>query len=326
MNIKEETKVRVGKYNIYSAIIRIPIFIAFIIPVVFCFFGNYVKNTKTFFVYALICAMLGIVWCNLDRRIYHFLGQKYLSRALDYDLNADLFKEIVKQTKMTGPMSLCQLTCEYITYNYSNCVSMCHQKLRDSKADKKHKHVYFAYLAHVYFDIGDIENLREICKRFQLELVAESAKTANKIRSQTPSIMFYERFVQRAYSDCYDYISYISQFQFAKTKYQQVRLRFREARIALDKGENETAAKIFQSILQEAPNLNLAELARHGLESIEKGIPYKDTFEKLEPNENYKIIQPTKRQKTWAILQGYGYWILVLVSLLCSLVNILYIL
>ena len=87
------------------------------------------------------------------------INRKVILSVLMDDLDAPLFRKIVKKGKFAG----LQLWSEYYCGNFGNVVELCRKKLADPKAAKKGRYMYLQRLASVYYVTGDDENLRAIC-------------------------------------------------------------------------------------------------------------------------------------------------------------------
>ena len=164
------------------------------------------------------------------------------------------------------------------------------------------------FLANVYFDIGDNETLVDICQKFNSELTKESKRKTRTIKKQFPRIEFYQNFVNENYDACYSFICKPQTLPI-----NQIKNIFFKARIALSKNEKKDAEKYFKEVIQKAPNLNYADLSKHGLESIEKDVSYKDTFDKIDISDEFIIPTPPKSQRIGRIVRFTGIIIVAMV-------------
>ena len=281
---QEIAKLNLRKYKISKIIISILGLLAYVLCAVF--------GDGKLIISALVLSVLFI------RCAPWFFYRKYISNPLSNELNAPLYYEIVRQGKIYDPSAIWQLQAEYFIGNHNHAVHICNQKLNDPKISKKYKYHYLMLLANVYFDIGDNETLVDVCKRFDSELTKESKRKIKTIKKQFPRIEFYQNFLNKNYDACYSYI-----YKPQTLPINQIKNIFLKARIALSKNEKEDAEKYFQEVIQKAPNLNYADLSKHGLESIEKDVSYKDTFDKIDISEEFIIPTPPKSQRIGRIIR-----------------------
>ena len=281
---QEIAKLNLRKYKISKIIISILGLLAYVLCAVW--------GDGKLIISALVLSVLFI------RYAPWFFYRKYISNPLSNELNAPLYYEIVRQGKIYVTSAIWQLQAEYFVGNHNNAIRICNQKLNDPKISKKYKYHYLMFLANVYFDIGDNETLVDICQKFNSELTKESKRKTRTIKKQFPRIEFYQNFVNENYDACYSFICKPQTLPI-----NQIKNIFFKARIALSKNEKEDAEKYFKEVIQKAPNLNYADLSKHGLESIEKDVSYKDTFDKIDISDEFIIPTPPKSQRIGRIVR-----------------------
>ncbi len=230
---------------------------------------------------ALLCYMAICLVGFFAKRI--IIRKVLLSVLLD-DLNAPLFRQIVRKGKFVG----LQLLSEYYCGNFGNVVEICRRKLVDPKAAKKGRYVYFQRLAAVYYVTGDNESLRAVCQEVE-----------EYLRTEKPSV----KRKQAAYIKTFDsYNAYLAgdwetfekfEERQVKTKLDRIAWANSHARLALAKGEVERAKELFEEARQ-ASNLCYAACADEGLRAIEEGTPYGEGFAPLSVTDDFYVMYPTK--------------------------------
>lgn len=278
----EQAKAKLRKYRIFKLLVSL---IALTVYIVVAFSGNGIAIILT-----LLFAMALIRFAPM------VLFRKYITGTLIDQLDAPLYQEIVKEGKIYVPSALWQLQGEYFSGNYQNVISICNQQLEVEKLAKKYKYYYLVYLATTYFDLGDQEKLKDTCETFNQNLTNE--KNKERILRRIPRMVFFNHYIRGNFDACSDYL-YKPQAQ----KINQVYRTYCQARIALLKEDIDEAKKLFESVLQTAPKLNYAILAAHGIEAIEKGIPYQDTFESIIVATDFLIPEVSKKNKILKIIR-----------------------
>ena len=294
MKLSRARSIAIKYYALLFAVLFLSVYLFYVLPtIIFDIFSDY-------FILALPYLILLV-----------FLWSKYISTLpskmvtlpiLCNDLDAPLFYEIANRTNPR-----LHLMAEYHIGNYQEVISFCNQALSNHKTPRKNRYVLWYYLAIIYFDIGDDEKLKKICDEIQRNLKFE--KKPDKIIARYPRINFFIGYLDQNYDDCLDRTRKTS-----KDKLSEISQTYRTARIALAKGEKDEARRLFEDVINKAPKLNLAILASHGIEAIDKGINYRDTFESLNLNPDYIPSAPKKNQKVIYILTYLCVCIVVFVA------------
>ena len=230
---------------------------------------------------ALFCCM---VICAVGFFVKRIIVRKVLLSVLLDDLDAPLFRKIVKKGKLVG----LQMLSEYYCGNFGNVVEFCRKKLADPKAAKKGRYAYLGRLAVVYFVTGDDENLREICEETGRLWEREKPSVKRKQAPHHSVFDFYNAYLAGDWEICEG----MNQAA-GKTKLEQIAQLSSRARIALAKGEVELAKELFEEA-RKAPNLCYAAFAEEGLRAIEEGRPYGEGFEPLSVTDDFYVMYPTK--------------------------------
>ena len=151
----------------------------------------------------------------------------------------------------------------YYSGNYQMAVNMCTNVIK-GKRSLKYKYDYFLILSRVYFDIGDNEKLKTVCEKFR-NYEKDSAK---KIKDNT--IKLFESYLKEDFDECKKILEDLFNKQTSKTsniiKMSQV---FYTAAIKYYSGDKDTAKKLFEKVICEAPKLNYAKLSEKYIIAID---------------------------------------------------------
>ena len=213
--------------------------------------------------------------------------RKVILSVLMDDLNAPLFRKIVKKGKFAG----LQLWSEYYGGNFGNVVELCRKKLADPKAAKKGRYMYLGRLAAVYYAMGDIESLQTVCQEVEKYLKTEKPSVKSKQAAYIKPFDFYNAYLAGAWEPG-------EKLEERQTKSNLDRMAWvnSHARLALAKGDVDRAKELFEEARQ-APNLCYAACAEEGLRAIEEGTPYGEGLEPLATTEDFYVIYPAKAIK-----------------------------
>ena len=210
--------------------------------------------------------------------------RKVILSVLMDDLNAPLFRKIVKKGKFAG----LQLWSEYYCGNFGNVVELCRKKLADPKAAKKGRYMYLGRLAAVYYAMGDSESLQAVCQEVEKYLKTEKPSVKSKQAAYIKPFDFYNAYLAGDWETC-------EKLEERQTKSNLDRMAWvnSHARLALAKGDVDRAKELFEEARQ-APNLCYAACADEGLRAIEEGTPYGEGLEPLATTEDFYVIYPAK--------------------------------
>lgn len=237
-------------------------------------------NVESNTVMMLCCIVIGLVGVFATRIIF----RKVILSVLMDDLNAPLFRKIVKKGKFAG----LQLWSEYYCGNFGNVVELCRKKLADPKAAKKGRYMYLQRLASVYYVTGDDENLRAICQEVEACLATEKPSIKRKQAAYINLFQVYNAYLAGDWETC----EKLEERQ-AKSNLDRMAGVNSQARIALAKGDFDRAKELFEEARQ-APNLCYAACADEGLRAIEEGTPYGEGLEPLATTEDFYVMYPAK--------------------------------
>ena len=237
-------------------------------------------NVESNTVMMLCYIVIGLVGFFATRIII----RKVILSVLMDDLDAPLFRKIVKKGKFAGV----QLWSEYYCGNFGNVVELCRKKLADPKAAKKGRYMYLQRLASVYYVTGDDENLRAICQEVEACLATEKPSIKRKQAAYINLFQVYNAYLAGDWETC----EKLEERQ-AKSNLDRMAGVNSQARIALAKGDVDRAKELFEEARQ-APNLCYAACADEGLRAIEEGTPYGEGLEPLATTEDFCVMYPAK--------------------------------
>jgi hypothetical protein len=237
-------------------------------------------NVESNTVMMLCCIVIALVGFFATRIII----RKVILSVLMDDLNAPLFRKIVKKGKFAG----LQLWSEYYCGNFGNVVELCRKKLADPKAAKKGRYMYLGRLAAVYYAMGDSESLQAVCQEVEEYLKTEKPSVKGKQAAYIKLFDFYNAYLAGDWETC-------EKLEERQTKSNLDRMAGvnSQARLALAKGDVDRAKELFEEARQ-APNLCYAACAEEGLRAIEEGTPYGEGLEPLATTEDFSVIYPAK--------------------------------
>ena len=228
--------------------------------------------------------------------IIEMLFKKYITSPLHRELNAPLYREIIMQGRIFTTDASWQISAEYYVGNYEDCILICEKKLKDNR-QAKFKYTYLTYLAVCHFDRGDDEALAEVCARFRREISGESPKVIKRLSHTVSAFELYESYLAGELDACLAKVR-----DSVEPPIKAVSRDLITARISLLRGEKESARALFESVIDRAPDTNYAILAKHGLEAIESGVEYKDTFDALDLSREPTVYAPSKSEKALVIV------------------------
>lgn len=224
----------------------------------------------------IIIGMAVYFW--LSSWIQRKLHQSMIANVLHVKMDAPLFYQLMYQGKYFGEAGLQQILAHYFVGNYENVLAACKQKLSEPRWFRKYKYRYLNYMANCYFDMGDDDQLREVCdliRRYQRD---EKKNIAFRV------VDFYEAYLNRDFDGCWRYL----EGDGATELYSTIRA-FYAARVMLLQGDTEKAIKEFDRIAVSAPNIQIGVLCRRAVCSLQEGKTYAADFEKLTGEVDFRL-------------------------------------
>lgn len=181
---------------------------------------------------------------------------KCILSILNKKLDADTYLATVYQGNFDTPAALWQLYGEYFCGHYQNVISICKLKLNDPKTANRYKYHYLTYLANVYFDIGDDENLRSVCEQYEIALAKEKPSKQANCRTRFPRMTFYNLYLKQNIDACITWVNTPTPIIL-----NQYHRKLCKARLSLMQGNAEEANEYYEVLAKEAAHLNYGKLA-----------------------------------------------------------------
>lgn len=189
-----------------------------------------------------------------------YIFNKCILSVLNKKLDADTYLATVYYGNFDTPAAIWQLYGEYFCGNYQNVISICKIKLNDPKVANRYKYYYLTYLANVYFDIEDNENLRKVCEQYEAALAKEKSSKQAKCRKRFPRMTFYSLYLKQNMDACIALLN--TPTPVILNRYYR---SFCKARLALLQENEEEAKRYFEALAKEASQLNYGKLAANQL-------------------------------------------------------------
>ncbi|MBR2371007.1 MAG: hypothetical protein IKA82_03185 [Clostridia bacterium] len=224
-----------------------------------------------------------------------------------------MYLATVYQGKFDTSAALWQLYGEYFCGHYQNVISICKMKLDDPKMATRYKYHYLTYLANVYFELGDNENLRKICEQFEAAISKEKTNKQAKLRSFFSRIEFFDHYLNRNIDACMNWLDTPVNMPVSAIMLTQYHRNFCKARLALVQGNVEQADKYYEVLSKEASQLNYGKLAKKYLEEKKEQAP-DDSLQTLNISDETSTVtlcHPSSR-KRWI---RFGIYFLVVILL-----------
>lgn len=276
---------------------------------------RYVKRYKIWCTIFAFCIVLGYCLVVLQGNIFATLAalvvfllmiligspilfNKCILSILNKKLDADTYLATVYQGKFDTPAALWQLYGEYFCGHYQNVINICKLKLNDPKTANRYKYHYLTYLANVYFDIGDDENLRSVCEQYEIALVKEKTSKQANCRTRFPRMTFYDLYLKQNIGACIAWVNTPT-----PVILNQYHRKLCKARLALMQGNEEEANEYYEALAKEATHLNYGKLAIRQL-AEQKNQEIDDSLQALNiSDESTEVtLYPANRRKFKKIL------------------------
>lgn len=213
----------------------------------------------------LITLPLGMLFYIAARAvIVNIIFNNYINPILTKELDPVKFQKIIDELRFSTGAAFEKILAAYHGSDYYTALNICVLKLRESKFSK-YKYYYLMYLARIYFELADNKNLKEIYDRFESETATD--KKGEAIRTKHTFMRFIKHYLEGEYSSCVEmYESIISKNNFA-TKSAEIQTKFSYAVACYYAGKVDEANEMFEYIINSAPKMNFAMVARKYLNS-----------------------------------------------------------
>lgn len=276
--ITQKAKKLIKKYRVCVILIFLLTIILYVLTTFFI---------KNFFLFPVtILLLFTTLFCC------YICFNKYIKGSLHNDLDGHLYREIIKQGKFFDSGALWQISGEYFSGNYENVIELCNRNLSNPKTAKKYSINYYLFLLNVYFDTGNDEKLSETLKIFDKCLLSIKKSKKKRLAYDLARVDYYRNYLIHDYDSCKKYVDADK-----TTNLEHLRSAFFKARILLCQKESEKAKVLFQYITETTDSLNYTKLSKNGLDSINKKISYKDTFDEIIPNKEVIIYKQSKAKR-----------------------------
>lgn len=210
---------------------------------------------------SLITKIIGFVFALLISGIIFVIGgpvvfNKCIVSIVSKDLDPDTYLSAIRIGNFDTVDATWQILGEYYCGNYNNVVSICKTKLEDPNMLKRYKYTYLTYLANVYFEVGDDENLRKVCEQFETYLSKEIEQKQPKFRKQFPRMTFYDLYLKNDIDACFKWLSAPTPL-----KLNQAHRSYSKAKLLYMQGKKDEARSYCEKLAQELPQTNYGKLS-----------------------------------------------------------------
>lgn len=250
-------------------------------------------------------ALFELAWLFVMRFLRARATQRYLYSPWWNELNVPLFAEITRQIgRKNDPYALWRITAAYAEGRYAEVVSLCSALLNYPRAAKKMRFSYLMYLEMAYFELGDDHKLGQVYTVMERYLKGHPREA--KLRAGMPLHSFFTAYLKRDIPACEAYFSSPS-----LNRMTSVRRLLLMARVALVKGETDTARGLLEQVLDQAPDTGFHLCARATLDTLDRGEGFESAFSEVLPNSSTPSIgdrtvlrKHQTRTKAWNIVTG----------------------
>lgn len=227
-----------------------------------------------------------LVFCAVERIVIRKIANHYIHSILFQDLDAEKYKEVLTGSKFFFPPAFCRLMGAYCSGDYQTTVDICEKWLR-GKLKPRNAFFCLSLLACVYFETRNFEELKTICDRYQAVLSQLNGKNLK----DTPLMYFMQLYSNGDYDACKKLIEEGRRNERAWIL-QIIRDRLYYAVVVYELGQTEEARSYFAEIMERAPKLNYASLAKRYIDAIDSSDKSALAYPKLIPNPNYVLYTP----------------------------------
>ena len=200
----------------------------------------------------------------LSRYVGVFLFRKIIFSVLTNRLDTETFLAISSRPFRFPPEGIWRLSAEYYSGNYNYVVSVCNGVLADPKTKNALRYKCLTLLANIFFDIGDDDNLRSVCKQFNDTLATEKQRKQQIITTRFSRTSVFEDYLDQNFDKIASTIEQPSHLPLMK--HQRT---FFLARTALLKQNKEEALSHFRALSTQVPQLNYGILASQIIDELQ---------------------------------------------------------
>ena len=235
-----------------------------------------------------VCFFFAIVFISST-----VIKSKYINPILNNELNPQKYYTVICGTHNATKNAIDELMVAYFMHDYNAVINICNLKLEDKKT-RNYKYLFIQYLARTYFDLGDYENLKATCERFESELSKiKNLKSAKRIKNAFGNpIKYYENYLSADFKACKEqYKRLIDDGIILNNKLQKIAAYYLYAIACYKLGELEEAKTHFTIIVNEAPLLCYCETAKNYINAIDNNQEFDLEKRSIEIDPNYEIPQ-----------------------------------
>ena len=262
------------------------------------------------FAYLILVLAYILVLRFLSNRIW----RKYISGILMDDIDAPLYRDVIIASKVGEKNPLLTMESEFFVGNVTAAMQVGNAILKNEKLAKKYAPLTLLLMAEYNFMIGDDEAIALACKRFrELKL----PKFKSKRMKRTCDII--EKYEQYLAGD-FEAILRPSGKKRKDALYHLVHSYF-EARVALCRGEKDSARAAFAGLAVAAETNVIGMMSKSAIEAIDGERDFAQSALLLpnEPIDADSLMQSFEEKHKKAKKRGKVWWIIFAVILLLSL-------
>lgn len=212
-----------------------------------------------------------------------------LNKILTDELNPWKFKYIIENpNRLVKYTADKYLIADFATGDYQGVINICANELKKTKMPTLTRAYFLNWLSYTYFILGDTENLRITCDKFD-EISAHNKNVSLAFPLQKLFRLFTEGKNQEIKA------LYGSENRIKWTKLKEYGYEYIHAINFYVLGDFETAKGIFEKICTEAPLLNYATLSKKNLQSLNEGKRYIAERDFITPGEPSEILKENEK-------------------------------
>ena len=266
------------------------------------------------FAYLILVLAYILVLRFLSNRIW----RKYISGILMDDIDAPLYRDVIIASKVGEKNPLLTMESEFFVGNVTAAMQVGNAILKNEKLAKKYAPLTLLLMAEYNFMIGDDEAIALACKRFrELKL----PKFKSKRMKRTCDII--EKYEQYLAGD-FEAILRPSGKKRKDALYHLVHSYF-EARVALCRGEKDSARAAFAGLAVAAETNVIGMMSKSAIEAIDGERDFAQSALLLpnEPIDADSLMQSFEEKHKKAKISAIVWWIIFAVMLLSALPSVI---
>ena len=258
----------------------------------------------------IITPLMVFVFRILSNRLW----RKYISGILMDDIDASLYREVIIAGKVGEKNPLLTMESEFFVGNVTAAMQVGNAILKNEKLAKKNAPLTLLLMAEYNFLIGDDESMALACKRFR-ELKLPKFKS-KRMKRMCDAIEKYEQYL----AGDFEAILRPSGKKRKDALYHLVHSYF-EARVALCRGEKDSARAAFAGLAVAAETNVIGMMSKFAVEAIDGERDFAQSALLLpnEPIDADSLMQSFEENHKKAKKRGKVWWIIFAVILLLSL-------